>query len=398
LAARKLDCSNEDVVLAPVPKGRVLVNTMLNRKVLSVCAALVSVAACAFEKSETPTTPTVAGPIAGVEISAPKPLEPIGGALISGDSQPITLLLENAGSNGQRPLTYSFEVATDAGFGNKLFTREGIGPGTNGRTSLRLPDPLGSGRSYYWRAKAQDGANAGPYSLAANFNLYTPLAFDKPIATSPVNNERVTSQTPGFRWINASRVGTPIEVSYVVEVATSDTFANKIVVWQFSEQPNTTSVTAGSALPGNMQLFWRVRAFQGGIVGPWSDTQVFRTPAPVVAPAPTPRAPGGSCASQATPLAVIQCRRAQYGSHMDPPTVNQFLILVAKDLTAGGHPVAPWGLLVKTSGSQCLGYSCDILCNAGGDAYDMLLDSDGAQTPVWSFLGKLSPSQQCVIQ
>ena len=40
---------------------------------------------CAIDRSENPLSPTVAGPIAGVEISAPRPLEPTAGEQISGD-------------------------------------------------------------------------------------------------------------------------------------------------------------------------------------------------------------------------------------------------------------------------------------------------------------------------
>lgn len=369
-------------------------------KAVWLCAALVpTVAGCAIEKSENPTSPTVAGPIAGVEISAPKALEPIAGEQISGDRQPITLLLENAWSNGQRALSYVFEVATDAAFTNKVFAREGVQPGDSGRTALRLPDALGAGRGYYWRAKAEDGANTGPYSAPASFNIFTPLAFDKPTPLSPVGNERVASELPEFRWTNASRVGTPIEVSYVVEVATSDTFATRLVVWQFAEQPNKTRVTAASALPGNVQLFWRVRAFQGGTVGPWSDTQVFRTPAPVVVtppPAPSPGpAPGGSCASQPDHLQVVQCRRKQFG-HMDPAQLNQFLRLIATDLNNGNHAGGPFGILEKVNGNQCLGYSCDIICSSSGRIWDTLGDSEGAQDPIW--FDKGTSSSKCEIQ
>lgn len=367
-------------------------------KAVWLCAALVpTVAGCALEKSENPTSPTVAGPIAGVEISAPKTLEPISGEQISGDQQPITLLLENAWTNGQRPLSYIFEVATDAAFTNKVFVREGVQPGENGRTSLRLPDALGTGRGYYWRAKAEDGANTGPYSAPATFNVFTPLSFDKPVPLSPINNDRVTTQLPEFHWGNAPRAGIPLEVSYVVEIATDGTFAGKIAVWQYGEQPNETRAAAGSALPGNMQLFWRVRAFQGGIVGTWSDTQVFRTPAPVVTappPSPTP-SPGGVCASQPGHLQVVECRRKQFG-HMGPAELNQFLRLIAADLTNGNYAGGPFGILEKPNGNQCLGYSCDIICSSSGRIWDVLGDSEGAQDPIWAEKG--TSSSKCEIQ
>src|SRR5262245_12015431 len=85
---------------------------MKTLQVLAAAALSVLIAACAVEKSETPLAPTVAGPIAGVQITAPRGLEPAPGAQIPGDRQPLTLLLENASTNGPRPLRYLFEIAT----------------------------------------------------------------------------------------------------------------------------------------------------------------------------------------------------------------------------------------------------------------------------------------------
>src|SRR5580765_8411880 len=114
--------------------------------------------ACAASKSANPLSPTVAGPIPGVAITAPRPIEP-NSTKVAVDKQPVTLLLENAVTSGPRPLSYMFEVAADVEFANKVFVREGIAPGEGGRTTLRLPDPLAAGRTYYWRGRAGDGAN-----------------------------------------------------------------------------------------------------------------------------------------------------------------------------------------------------------------------------------------------
>src|SRR5205085_2522603 len=137
----------------------------------------------------------------------PIPLDPRDGVNISIEAQPVTLQLQNATTNGVRPLSYTFEVATDAGFTNKVFVRDGITPGDGGRTSLRLPDPLGSGRTYYWRAEAVDGANSGPESATAHFNIFTPIVIDKPTPKSPFNNIRLDSLQPQFSIANAPRSG-----------------------------------------------------------------------------------------------------------------------------------------------------------------------------------------------
>ncbi|MQA31143.1 MAG: hypothetical protein GEU82_15135 [Luteitalea sp.] len=352
---------------------------------LLALSAVVFAAGCAAEKSENPLSPTIAGPIPGVEISAPKTIEPGRGQLIAVDRQPLTLLLENAASNGPRPLTYAFEVATDAGFSNKVFTRDAIAPGDGGRTALRLPDALGTGLSYYWRAKAEDGANTGPYSSAANFNVFTPVVIDVPGLIAPINNVSVPDLTPEFRLRNAPRSGPAGPITYTLELADNDAFASKFAVWQFDEHPEETKFAAVASLLPGRPYFWHVRASDSNAVGPWSATQVFRTPVPAIGAPPPP--PGNSCRSSTTELNVVECRRSQFGSHMSDSQLVTFLQRVAGDLNAAGFGRGPFGLLRKTSGANCNGYSCDIICAGSGTGqrqWDVLGDSDGAQTPAWN--------------
>ena len=350
--------------------------------------SLFAVAGCAAEKSSNPLSPTVAGPIPGVEISAPTPLEPATGQLISSDRQPITLLLENASTNGERPLTYVFEVATDAEFGNKVFAREAVAPGDGGRTSLRLSDALGSGRNYYWRARAQDGANTGPYSAAIVFNVFTPVVIEAPLPMSPAGNTTTSNLRPDFKLQNAPRSGPAGAISYTLELAQNDSFANKFAIWQFNEQANETKFTTPTDLAPGAQYFWHVRASDGRTDGPWSRTEVFRTPAPVVVVPPSgPAAPsGGACATSTLPINIVQCRRSQFSGTMSSSQMVTFLRGVASDLNRAGVAGGPFGILRKSGGANCGGYSCDIICAGQGTSqrqWDVLGDADGAQTPAW---------------
>jgi len=363
---------------------------MKTLKVLSAAALSILIAACAVEKSETPLAPTVAGPIAGVQITPPKPLEPASGAQIPGDRQPLTLLIENASSNSPRPLSYLFEVATEPGFSNRVFAQDNVPPGDAGRTALQLPSTLTMGRVYYWRAKALDGANESPFSNPNDFNVYTPVGFDKPTLIAPINNDKTTSQRPNFAFSSAPRQGSPVSVSYVLEISSDSAFVSKVAVWQFNELPGSQQTFASAAdLPGGVQLFWHARAFESPVIGPWSDTQVFRTPAPILptpAPGPGP-APGGSCSSQTQPFNIVKCRRDQYGAHMSNDQVLQFEKSVASDLNKSSIGGGPYGVLRKTSGASCGGYACDIICAGDGSGqrqWDILGDSDGAQTPAWN--------------
>jgi len=354
---------------------------------LLVLPLVVSAVACEVTKTENPLSPSVAGPIPGVEISAPKLLEPASGAQIAGDKQPITLLIENSSSNGVRPLSYAFEVAGDSNFNNMVFNRQGVAPGDNGRTSLTLPSALGTGRGYFWRAKAQDGANTGPYSSMVAFNVFTPVSFDKPVPVSPVGAVKVSSYSPEFVFNNAPRTGSPGPITYVIEVASNSTFGGLLAAWQFAEQATQTKFTAASGLPPSSQLYWRVRAFEASALGPWSDTATFITPTPVVVPPPpTPGGGGGGACTNTTQIGIVTCRRNQFSGHMDAGQSLVFLKGIASDLNKAGTWGAGYGLLRKTSGASCGGYSCDIICRGAGTSqqqWDVLGDSDGAQTPNW---------------
>src|SRR5262245_710178 len=197
------------------------------RTVALVTVALGATACVQSEKSADPLSPAIAGPIAGVNISAPRLLQPSAGAKVSVDSQPVTLTVADATTSGVRPLNYLFEIATDAGFTNKVFTRDNITPGGNGQTSLRLPDPLAPERTYFWRARAQDGANTGSYSGPGDFAVFTPVVIQAPVLLSPINNVAVSSLKPTFTFANAARTGPAGTITYTIEVADSASFANK---------------------------------------------------------------------------------------------------------------------------------------------------------------------------
>jgi hypothetical protein len=64
-----------------------------------------------------------------------------------------------------------------------------------------------------------------------------------------------------------------------------------------------------------------------------------------------------------------------------------FLKASAVSLGRNGISGAPFGLLRKSGGSSCNGYSCDILCSGQGNSqrqWDVLGDAEGAQDPAWN--------------
>jgi len=273
--------------------------------VVGLLGAVLALSACEASKTSNPLSPSVAGPIPGVEISAPRMLEPQAGQRISVASQPITLLIENSSSNGVRPVTYTFEIATDAAFNTRVFTRESIPPGDGGRTSLRLPDPLATGRTYFWRVKALDGANESAWANAAQFDIFTPIVIDAPALVSPGINVTIDTLRPRFTFNNVARSGPVGAISYLVEVADSDAFTNKIAQWSGAEQPTQTTLDIPVELQYNKVYYWHVRAYDATTLGPFSNNRAFATPPPApiptVDPNPNPN-PGPAAANDMAPM------------------------------------------------------------------------------------------------
>jgi hypothetical protein len=285
-----------------------------------VAVLALAAAACQSSKSSNPLSPSVAGPIPGVQIGTPKLLEPTAGSKIAVDRQPITLLIENAGTTGVRPLSYTVDIATDANFNNKVFSRDSIVPGDGGRTSVKLPDALATGRTYFWRSQALDGANTGAYATASSFEIFTPIVINLPEPAQPGPNATVDSLRPKLVVNNATRSGPVGAISYLVELADNAAFANKMS-WTTAEQPNQTSLTPPSDLAYNTVYYWHVRAFDPTTAGPWSPTLAFATLAApvVVAPPSSSPTPSGPVPGDALDLSSAPV----YNS---PPDVNSWAV------------------------------------------------------------------------
>src|SRR5438105_4705021 len=133
----------------------------MNPKCLTVCGTLalvVATVACDGSKSATtlsPSAPT-ASPLAsastqvvassidvktGITVTAPQLSSPADAQQFKFAEQPLTLTIKNAASTGTTALTYSFQVASDAGFATIVYSKDGVAEGANGQTSLKI-DPL----------------------------------------------------------------------------------------------------------------------------------------------------------------------------------------------------------------------------------------------------------------
>jgi hypothetical protein len=274
-----------------------------NRPVQSLSTfAIIAIACSACEqlKSANPLSPDVAGPIPGVAITAPKPLEPLVGSQIVSDGRPLTLLIENAGTNGPRELWLQIDVAADAAFQQVVHQADRVTPGTGGRTSYRLPEPLGSGYTYYWRARAADGANSGPYSAVANFSVVDPAIIDPPLPLEP--NGNISTNRPEFKVRNGRASGPTGTIIYRFEVGTAPDPASVVAVLTASPNASGTTTVSLGDLPWSRTFYWRAYATDGSTQSQYSGVMSFRTPDAPPPPPPPTATPTPGTGSPVSPL------------------------------------------------------------------------------------------------
>ena len=257
---------------------------------LSALVAIVCLVGCEAAKSANPTAPSVAGPIPGVNITAPRPLEPFAGSTLTFNGEPLTLLIENAGSSGARTLWLQLEVGTDSGFQQIVHQADQIALGGNGRTSYRLPAALGAGYTYYWRTRAVDGANTGPYSQVASFAVIPPVVINAPVATSP--SGKIDNNKPEFKVTNGGVSGTS-GVGYRFEVSKSADFGQIVAVVTVPVNGSGTTTMSLGELPYETAYFWRVIGSDGAKESSYSNTQQFTTMDKPKPPPPPPPTTGG---------------------------------------------------------------------------------------------------------
>ncbi len=189
---------------------------------------------------------------------APLAQQPANGVQYNYNQQPLTLSITNSVRTGSDPVTYSVEVATDAGFSNRVFTRDGIPEGSGGTTSVQI-DVLKGGTTYYWRSTAAVGGVAGEAASAQSFFVKPNFVLNPPELLTPASGASVSLPRPTFTVVNSSFTGSPGTISYEFQVSTSASFNSLIASATVLQTPGQTSWTPNADLPeGN--YYWRARA------------------------------------------------------------------------------------------------------------------------------------------
>jgi len=231
-------------------------------KRFSVFCGAIAIATAACSSGSSPSQPsssaTVSDASATASVTTPRPLTPAAGAVVRNSDQPVTLVVANAVVTSGSA-SYTFEVATDAGFATKVYSKSGVAQ-TSSQTSLAI-DRLNAGADYYWRARAESNGTAGPFSAGRKLTIGPAVQVDPPTLLTPANGA-TTQGWPGFTVRNSTRSGPAGSVVYRFEVSTTNTFANILLTATVAEtNTNTTYVPPSTtAAPPQNALFWRVTA------------------------------------------------------------------------------------------------------------------------------------------
>ena len=293
--------------------------TRLCTKLIVGGAAAVFLSACQVEKSASPLSPAIAGPIEGLVITTPNLLEPGQDWTMASRDQPLKLMFQNADTSGARPLKYSFDLATDAAFKNIVFARAGVEPGSDGITRFQMPDKLGAGM-YWWRTRAEDGANTGPYSAVKSFKVLAEVVMSPPIPSSPANGSTNSDLAPTFKVKAGNRSGVVDDLEYTLQVSNNSSFTSIAASFvQIETRPETT-FDRNYMFLHDRTYYWRVRArhtSDSSELSNWSSTFTFRTPAAPVGAPPSDSGGGSSPDPNPSPGNPSSCNSSQGSDIVD---------------------------------------------------------------------------------
>jgi len=198
---------------------------------------------------------------------APILVSPAGGATVT-VVRP-TLAVTNAVDSQSDPLTYSFEVYTNADLsaGSLVAQNPAIAAGA-AVTAWQVDTELADETQVWWRCRATDsGANSGPWSATGTFFVdlqNTPP--EAPVLVAPSEGATLPDASGYFVWFASSDPDAGDTVTgYQIQIASDETFTNVLTAAAVAAQPAVLLVQM-SALPGyealalNARYYWRVRA------------------------------------------------------------------------------------------------------------------------------------------
>jgi hypothetical protein len=253
--------------------------------VWSALALLVIATACTksspsrpSDLSSTASTGAVTDASTGITITTPVMVSPTVNQQFKFADQPLTLTVKNAAQTGSSPLTYSFEVATDAAFANKVYSKDGVTEGSGGQTSLKIDTLAGPGaKNYFWRTRASTANTQGLYSSGRAFAIGPQVVIGAATLVAPAAGATLGDKG-SLTVSNASVTGPAGQIVYRFEVSDSNAFTNLVFASSVNQTSGSTSASMTAKLVTNGNYFWRVQVSDPttGVVGPYSTVGSFK--------------------------------------------------------------------------------------------------------------------------
>jgi len=247
-----------------------------------VISVLVSAAACTKSSPARPsdidgagTSASVTDAASGITLTTATLITPTDNQQFKFTEQPVTLTFKNAVSTGKTALTYTVEVASDAAFAAKVYTKEGLAEAT-AQTAIKI-DKLAGAKTYYWRVRASSGSLPGPYTKARAFVVGPEVVIQAPTLGDPVDKSTV-SQLPTLNVNTVQRTGPAGPIFYRFEISETSSFSSLVQSATVKERTDLpyTSHAVTSKLAAKI-YYWRVQASDpsNSITSPYSNIAQF---------------------------------------------------------------------------------------------------------------------------
>lgn len=216
-------------------------------------------------------------------------------------------------------------------------------------------------------------------SVAGATDGVTALKITPPSPVSPAEGTRLETRRPTLV------VGNPValyaadavlHVRFTIQDQAGATVHQSVPI---ALGTGTTEYTLPIDLPAGQSFRWSASPIWTIYEGTPSAVRSFSTPSVTERPE-IAMCPGTD------PIDVVTCQRNNTPGTMDEADLLDFVNRLAANLNHNGIGGGPFGVLRKTAGTSCGGYSCDIVCAGQGGGqrqWDVLHDLDGSQAPTW---------------
>ena len=173
-------------------------------------------------------------------------------------------------------MTYNFQVSTSSSFATITAQATGVTQGTGSTSSWTVSPSLGSGTTYYWRARSYDGTLYSNFSAYRTFTTSSNTAPGTPTPVSPINSVRVSDMTPNLVVSNAVDVDGNA-LTYRFEVYNGAGTIRRAQSPMVNSGATSTIWTVSITLNYATKYTWRARAYDGQAWSAWTALQSFRT-------------------------------------------------------------------------------------------------------------------------